>query len=107
MSYGVLILSMKRGLSKSCRDSKLVFAADWQSLAMHLHVSTLHGSGSLVTMVFLLRFGVDRLSSIRMSLGRALKARNVPRLEFRLNELSAAQAAVEREFERLARNKGE
>lgn len=41
-----------------------------------------------------------------MSLGRALKARNVPRLEFRLNQLSATQAAIEEELERLARSEG-
>lgn len=38
-----------------------------------------------------------------MSLGRGLKARNVPRLEFRHNALSASQQAVEQEFERLAK----
>ena len=42
-----------------------------------------------------------RLSKIRASVGKALKARNVPRLEFRLNELTAAQAAVEEALDRL------
>ena len=42
-----------------------------------------------------------RLSKIRVSLGKALKARHVPKLEFRLNQLSEAQAAVEEELDRL------
>lgn len=48
-----------------------------------------------------------RLSKIRVGLGRALKARNVPRLEFRFNQLSASQAAVEEEFERIAKLEGD
>lgn len=48
-----------------------------------------------------------RLSKIRMGLGRALKARNVPRLEFRFNQMSASQAAVEQEFERIAKLEGD
>ena len=46
-----------------------------------------------------------RLTQIRMSLGRGLKARNVPRLEFRLNQLSESQLAVEQVFERLSKSK--
>lgn len=42
-----------------------------------------------------------RLSKIRVSVGKALKARHVPKLEFRLNQLSAAQEAVELELNRL------
>ena len=44
-----------------------------------------------------------RLSQLRMSLGRGLKARNVPRLEFRLNQVSESQAAVEQVLQRLAK----
>lgn len=42
-----------------------------------------------------------RLSKIRVSVGKALKARHVPKLEFRLNQLSEAQAAVEEALDRL------
>lgn len=34
-------------------------------------------------------------------MGKALKARHVPKLEFRLNQLTEAQAAVEQELDRL------
>ncbi|KAL0034407.1 hypothetical protein WJX79_000698 [Trebouxia sp. C0005] len=43
----------------------------------------------------------SRLSKIRVSVGKALKARHVPKLEFRLNQLSESQAAVEQELDRL------
>ncbi|KAA6423191.1 MAG: hypothetical protein FRX49_07178 [Trebouxia sp. A1-2] len=43
----------------------------------------------------------ERLSKIRVSVGKALKARHVPKLEFRLNQLSESQAAVEQELDRL------
>ena len=104
MSCGVLTLSTRRGLSKSCSDSKPVLqyiGSYWQHACSFARFRT-DGNG-----VVLIGDGIDRLSTIRMKLGRALKARNVPRLEFRLNELSAAQAAVEREFDRLAKAKGE
>ncbi len=42
-----------------------------------------------------------RLSKIRVSVGKALKARHVPKLEFRLNQLTESQAAVEQELDRL------
>ena len=38
-----------------------------------------------------------------MSLGRGLKARNVPRLEFRLNQVTESQAAVEQVLQQLAK----
>ncbi|KAL0053825.1 hypothetical protein WJX82_011373 [Trebouxia sp. C0006] len=43
----------------------------------------------------------SRLSKIRVSVGKALKARHVPKLEFRLNQLTESQAAVEQELDRL------
>lgn len=43
----------------------------------------------------------SRLPKIRASVGKALKARHVPKLEFRRNQLSEAQAAVDRVLNRL------
>lgn len=43
----------------------------------------------------------QRMSKLRVAMGRALKAKHVPRLEFRLNQLTASQEAVEHELKRL------
>ena len=41
------------------------------------------------------------LGKIRTSVGKALKARHVPKLQFRLNKLSKEEAALERELDKL------
>lgn len=58
----------------------------YSSLLYTVHKQTLHSC---------------RLSKIRVSVGKALKARNVPRLEFRFNQLSVSQAAVMEELDRV------
>ncbi|KAL3150598.1 hypothetical protein ABBQ32_000405 [Trebouxia sp. C0010 RCD-2024] len=43
----------------------------------------------------------SRVSKIRASVGKALKARHVPKLEFRLNQPSESQSAVQMVLDRL------